>query len=385
MKIVHYMAGFRLGEGGVVRGVLDLCGALAARGHDVTLLTLDDRDVPGPWRAGGPDLPRVELIAARRGGLGRLARAGLDRVQRCLDRTDVLHLHVPWDPVCGRLARLSRRLGVPYVVTLHGMLDDYPMARKRLKKQVYLALGGRRMLERAAAVHCTAQGERDQSRKWYPRGRPAVVPLIFDLSPFRELPGPGPAQQAFPAAFTGEPTILFVGRLHPIKRIELLIETVARLRENGRSCRLLVAGRGEASYERSLRALARRRGLDAQVGFLGFVSGSEKISLYEAADVFALPSYHENWGFVLVEALACGTPIVTTRAVNIWSELESGGGATVVAPTAPALAQAVANLLDDEPLRLEMGRRGRAWATETFDPAGVIARYERWYEGVASR
>ncbi len=385
MKIVQYMAGFRLGEGGVVRGVLDLCGALAARGHEVTLLTLDDRDVPEPWRAGGPGLPRVESLAGPVGPLPGLTRAGTALAEGCIKGAGVLHLHVPWDPVCIRLARLARRLGVPYVVALHGMLDDYPMAGKRLKKRVYLAAGGRRMLEGAGAVHCTARSEQDQSHKWYPRGRPAVVPLIFDLSPFLELPGPDLAREAFPAAFSGEPTVLFLGRLHPIKRIDLLIETVARLRDDGRPCRLLVAGRGEPPYEQSLRALAESHQLAGRVDFLGFVSGAEKASLYEAAEVFALPSHHENWGFVLVEALACGTPVVTTRAVNIWPDLEAGGGAAIVAPTAPALAEAIGKLLGDEPRRLEMGRSGRAWAMETFDPNRVIAQYEQWYEDIASR
>lgn len=385
MRILHYLQRMRLEDGGVVRAVLDLCGAMAQHGHDVRILTFDAFDAPEPWQRGDDGMPRIVALGPRSGPLARLSREAAAAALRQIESADVLHLHVPWDVVCLQLGGLARRAGVPYVVGVHGMLDDWCMAQKGLKKRLFLALAGRRFLERAGAVHVTAEAEGVQSSKWYPRGRPAVLPLIFDLEQYRTLPGPSAARRKFESALgdNGQATVLFLSRLHPKKGVELLIEAAARLRDDGVPVRVLIAGTGTPQYEQALRELARSRDVADRVAFLGFVSGVEKISLYEAADLFVLPTSQENWGFVLVEALACGTPVITTRGVDIWSELQESGGALIVDQAAPAIATAVGELLADEPKRAQMRAKARAWALENLDPAKVIARYERLYESLS--
>jgi glycosyltransferase involved in cell wall biosynthesis len=118
------------------------------------------------------------------------------------------------------------------------------------------------------------------------------------------------------------------------------------------------------------------------VRFLGFVSGVEKVSLYQAADVLVLPTSQENWGFVLVESLACGTPVVTTKGVDIWPELQSSGGALIVPAEARAMAEAVGGLLSDPARRRAMGEIGRRWVFETLGADRVARGYEAMYGGV---
>ncbi|MCH8164887.1 MAG: glycosyltransferase [Planctomycetes bacterium] len=379
MKIVHYLGRMRLEDGGVVRAVLDLCEALAQRGHDVTMLTLDATDVPQSWIPGGDGRPRVETLERRVGPWTRLNRSAIAHARQRIGSADVVHLHVLWDPVCLGLARLARQSGVPYFISLHGMLDDWCMAQKGLKKRMYLAVAGRRLLEQAKAVHCTAQAEQDQSRKWYTHGRPIVVPLIFDAAPFEDLPGPELAHRDFPKGFTGDAVVLFVGRLHPIKRIDLLIDSAARLRDDGLAIKVLIVGSGEPQYEQALRRLVEQQQMSGRVEFLGFVSGRRKLARYQAADVVVLPSRHENWGFVLVEALACATPVVTTRAVNTWPELQASGGAAIVEPTSQAMASALSVIVRDQSNRDKMGQQGRAWVLETLTVDRVAERYESLY------
>ncbi|MCH8164886.1 MAG: glycosyltransferase [Planctomycetes bacterium] len=381
MKIVHYLGRMRLEDGGVVRAVLDLCAVLAARDHDVTLLTLDATDVPQQWTAGGDGRPRVVTLQRRAGPWPGLRRCAVPEARQCIATAAVVHLHVPWDPVCLGLARLARQSGVPYFISLHGMLDDWCMGRKAFKKRLYLALGGRRFLERAAAVHCTAQAEREQSWKWYPRGRPIVVPLIFDLSEYEHLPGPAVARRKFAWAFPddNDPVVLFLSRLHPKKRVELLIEAAMQLHDDGLTFTLLIAGTGEPQYEQSLRALVELKQLSARIAFLGFVSGRNKVSLYQASDVFVLPTSQENWGFVLLESLACATPVITTKGVDIWPELQSSGGAAIVEPTSQAMASALSVIVRDQSNREKMGQQGRAWVLETLAVDHVAERYELLY------
>ncbi len=226
-------------------------------------------------------------------------------------------------------------------------------------------------------MQCTAEGEREQSAPRFPAGRPVVVPLIFDLAPFRSLPGPERAREAYPQAFAGKLTILFVGRLHEIKRIELLLAAVALL--DDLDVRVVIAGAGEPGYERALKARAEALGIGSRTTFAGFVSGDDKVSLYESADVFVLPSHHENWGFVAFEALACGTPVITTRDVISWPELERSAGALIVEPDAEAFARALRELHGDRERRAAMGEAGRSWVLRELELETISRQYETLY------
>ncbi len=348
-------------------------------------MAFDFPDVPDDWKRGVGGCPRMVRLDRLVGHYGYLTRASVMRARETMQSADVVHLHMPWDPVNLRLGREARRVGVPYVVGIHGTMDDWTMRRSRFKKQLYLALGGRKLLESAAAVHCTAQAERDQASRWFPRGQAEVVPLVIDLSEYEQLPGAAPARTAFADALThnGQPTLLYLSRLHPKKGIEHLFGAAARLREQGRPVRVLVAGTGEPEYVQSLHRLAAELHLTELVHFLGFVSGTEKVSLYQSADLFVLPTSQENWGFVLIEALACSTPVVTTRGVDIWQELEGTGGTVIVEPDPTAIASAADRLLADPERRVEMGRRGRAWVFEELAVSRVLARYEAFYGKLA--
>ena len=172
---------------------------------------------------------------------------------------------------------------------------------------------------------------------------------------------------------------MFLGRLHPIKRVELLIEAAVRLREQGTPVQLLIAGSGETGYEATLREMAIRGSLADHVWFLGFVTGTEKLSLCQAADIVVSPSAHESFGYSLVEALACGTPVVTTKAVNIWPELQQTGGAAICEGNAAAIAAAINGLLSDRQALSQMGQRGRQGLHAWLEPARVISMYEAMY------
>ena len=158
MRITHYMSRFRLADGGVVRAVLDFCAVLAERGHDVRVLTWDDADIPEAWKRGGESAPSVVHLNPPSRFAARFRGDDLSKIERILEDTDVLHLHTPWDRSNVQFARFARDRNVPYVLTVHGMLDDWCMSQKSAKKRLYLRVAGRALLEGAAAVHCTATG-----------------------------------------------------------------------------------------------------------------------------------------------------------------------------------------------------------------------------------
>lgn len=380
MRIVHYIDAFRFEVGGPVRAILDLSNALASRGHEVTVLTRDDGDVPAAWREGAAGRPRAVLLDRAGAPLGRIGRPGLHAAGEVVAGADVLHLHGVWELSNAQLAAIARRLGKPFVLSVRGMLDDWCMAQRGVKKRIHLAMVGRRMLESAAFVHLTAQAEFDQARKWFPNGRGEVIPNLLDLEPYKRLPGPEPARRAFPNLASRRPALLFLSRLHYKKGVELLLDAAAALGEVA----VLIAGAGEDAYVAGLRERAARLGLGERAVFLGHVGGELKLSLYQACDLFVLPTSQENFGFVFFEALACGTPVVTTKGVDTWPELEASGGARIVDASAVAVGGAVRALLADRGALPAMGARGRAWVLDALDTGRVTGKFESMYQRAIS-
>ncbi|MEM9185518.1 MAG: glycosyltransferase [Planctomycetota bacterium] len=382
LRCVHYLDAVRLEEGGVVRAVLDLTAAVAASGVSVTLLTTDSTDIPPRWLEGAPGTPRVATIDGAMTPWKTIAGADRSVVAQAIDSADVVHLHTPWDRYNLAAATAARAAGTPYVVSIHGMLDDWPMEQRGVKKRAYLAVAGRRMLEGAARLHFTAEAEREQAMKWAPRGGASVLPLVMDLSPYRELPGPDPARHAFPALGAAGAKLLFLSRVHPKKGIEKLIEAVSLLSRSA-PVQCLVAGPGEADYVDQLRRHAGALGVGQCVHFLGMVRGETKLSLYQACDLFVLPTSQENFGIVLTEAMACGAPVVTTRGVDIWKEL-AGHGAEIVDADATGIAAAAERLLADRETLARRSRQSRDGVFDWLDPDKVTRQYVDLYREVAN-
>lgn len=377
LKITHVSGPIRLELGGVVRAVLDMTLALAQRGHDVVLLTWDKTDVPDDWVPGKPGVPRVVEIQPP-SSLGKLSKKAADIVSRTVSSADVVHMHTPWETANATIAKICRKAGTPYIVSIHGMLDDWCMAQRTAKKRIYLALSARKLLEQSHAVHCTAQAELDQSKRWYPKGNGAVIPLLFDLQPYRTLPGPDIAREKF-SIDPSTPVVLFLSRIHIKKGVHHLIDAARLLRDRGMKAQFLIAGTGDSDYEQSLREKIEADNIGDSVRLLGMVKGTEKVSLFEAADVFALPTSQENFGFVLVESLASGTPVITTKHVDIWPELESSGSGTIVPQTPEDFANAIEQTLKDTNKLGQMGQAGRNWVLDALDPETVAKGYESLY------
>jgi glycosyltransferase involved in cell wall biosynthesis len=378
VKVLHYIPSLNLAKGGPVRAVLDLTAGLAARGHSVTLVSTDPGDVPKDWNGSVPGKPAVVMLPDRPAVVKPFTRRQCAGLRALMPAHDVLHLHGTWDLSNVQASRDARRARLPYVVSLRGMLDDWPMSQKTWKKRLMLAVLVRRHLERALAVHCTAQGELDQSRKWFPRGRGLVIPNMLDLEPFRHAPGPDAARAKWPA-LRERRNVLFLSRIDVKKGADVFLRAGALLRAKGQDCNLVLAGTGDPRYIQEMQDLARALNLADRALFTGHVNGELKIALYQSADVFALPTSQENFGFVFPEALASGTPVVTTKGVDIWPELEQSGGSLIVERTPDSIARAVAAILDSPARRSNMSRSGQAWVMKAFDESHVLSQFEAMY------
>ncbi len=379
MRIVHYMKAIDFKNGGPPRAVVDQVATMRRRGHETGILTTNAVDVPRSWPDDSMVPPEVVELEPASRLMRRLPPRALDRARAMIRTFDVVHLHGIWESSNLQIARIAREESTPYVVSLRGMLDDWAMSRKSLKKRVYLRLGGVDYLRHASGVHCTAGYELEQSRKWFDGDRTTVIPNLIDETPYLGEPDPKLARGEWSLIEEGTPTVLFLSRLHPGKGVDILLEGMALVRDRGLDARLVVAGNGAPDHESFLRAEVDRLGLQDRACFVGHVSGDLKHSLFAAADVFALPTSQENFGFVMFEALFSGTPVVTTNLVDTRDEIRDSGGGVIVDRTPEAFADAIASFIEGRRDPVAMGRAGRRWTLEHLSSDRVAAAFEELY------
>lgn len=392
MRITHFLSSLAVEWGGVPRFAMDVCHLLAQRGHHATILTTNATDAPPEWIAPThpeqanpspppPGTPRILVAPPSRSPKNWLSSDARALCEREIANADVLHLHGMFEFSVAQVSAIARKHRVPYVLSPHGMLDDWCLTQRRAKKLFYLRTFARAFIRGAARVHLTAQREFEQTKSWYDPARAVVAPCPIDLDAYASLPGPTLAEDAFPFLKDhSTPIALFLGRVNYKKGPDLLIHAVAHLARRHRPVRAVIAGMSEPDdYIRELTALADSLNIGSLVHFAGPVRGATKLSLYQRADVFALPSSQENFGLVLIESLACHTPVITTPGVDIWEELQATGAADIVPRDPVALADAIERIAHDPARRAAMSARARPWVLEAFQPARISEHYESLY------
>lgn len=387
IRVLHLIQSVNAQAGGTATAFLGLLDALREHSHVHALaVSTPPPDGDPAWATINADRrARGEAAWTLMNGQGRLLWPGpLGTAARRLllsNDADLLHIHGLWSPDLLGAARAAQAARVPYVWQPHGMLVRAALDQKRLKKQAFMALGMRSALLGAAAiVYCSAD---ERSRSIPPRGYPEssqhVIPLPLHLPV--GLPSRATMRAEARRRFdipADAPTIVFMGRLHHVKRLELTFEALERASRTLPDLHLLLLGEGEAEYAAQLRALAERLGIAHRVRFAGFISGDGKWPALAAADVLTLNSKHENFGFVAVEALCVGTVPVLTDNLALAPELARVRGGFACGQTPESLAAAYMEALR-EPDPGAVVDRGMAWVREHLSAAAVADSLERLY------
>lgn len=366
-------------HGGPIRSVHGLCKALAARGHQVTVFTTDV-DTDGAVPVGqAVALDGVEVWYFPVGSPRRFYRSPrMDAALRQrISGFDLIHLHSVFLWPTSAAAREAERAGVPYLVAPRGMLvGDLLRRRGRWRKAAWLRFVERRTLARAAGLHVTADLEAEEARRLgLLLPRVFVVPNGIDPEP----PPTGAPAAPVRGLLAGAPFLLYLGRLSWKKGLDRLIPALARVPD----AVLAVAGNDEEGIRPRLEALAREAGVAGRVTFLGPVDGADKAALLHGCAALVLPSYSENFGNAVLEAMAAGRPVAVTPEVGL-AETVRDERAGIVADGDPAsLGDALRDLLAD-PDRDAMGRRGAEAVRRRFGWAAVATQMEEVYEAVRS-
>lgn len=375
MRLLHvvptYLPATRYG--GPIYAVHGLCRALVRRGHEVDVFTTNvdgplDSDVPlgTPMNLDGVSVHYFRTTLRRLYVSPTMRQA----FEASIDRYDAVHLHSVFLWPTYAAARAAQRHGVPYVVSPRGMLVPELITRKsRFAKSLWIRAIERRTFSRAAAIHFTARSEWDDAvRMRMPLPDPFVIPNGIDL----------PIQRSVPRLPN---TLLFLGRINWKKGLDCLIEALPHVP----NVNVIIAGNDEENLTPKLRALAERTGVLDRIDFHGPVSGGEKDALLQTSTALVLPSHSENFGNVVLEAMAVAMPVIVTPEVGLAPDVAESGAGVVTANAPAALAESISELLGDGALRAEMGARGRKLVEERFTWERVAARMEEQYERISAR
>jgi len=280
---------------------------------------------------------------------------------RAAQAVDIIHTHSLWSMVQVAAGWVVPGKRAKLVVSPHGTLSPWALSYRKWRKRLMWPFQ-RRALARADLLHATSEAEYHDIRARGFRAPVVVIPNGIDVPPL----APRGLQK-------GLRNLLFLGRLHPVKGLDRLLDVWATLESEFQEWQLVVAGKGDPAYEAVIKAQAERLGLQ-RIRFTGPLYGKHKEAAYRAADLFVLPTHSENFGIVVAEALAHGCPAIVSKGAP-WSGLDREGCGWWVDRDVPALRAVLSSAMTmSEDERRTMGARGHAWMQREFGWSSIAVR-----------
>jgi glycosyltransferase involved in cell wall biosynthesis len=288
------------------------------------------------------------------------------------------HYLFSYAPTCA--AVIARHFNLPYIIRPIGQLEPWALNQSQWKKKIYTFLIEHRNLQKASAIHCTSKREAEDVRHFGIQTPTITLPLGVKMPPYISQAKLKLRQQY--NINPDVPIVLFLSRLHKKKRPDLLIESLSQLARKDYNFHLVLAGSGELDYLNYLKKLVSSLGLSDQTSFTGFVSGVEKDLVLQGSDLFVLPSFSENFGVAIAEAMAAGLPVVLTPGIQISEEVAAADAGLVVEGEVEPLASAIAQLLTSVDLREKMGQKGKQLVRDRYSWEGIAQELIKHYSAI---
>jgi len=362
----------------------NLSRSLVERGHEVTVYTTDI-DIGHSRLSNTHGIKSVCGVMVRyfRNASNMLAAKDhlllpLEMVlpaKREIGSFDIIHLHNLRTFQNMVVHQYAKKYGIPYIVQAHG---DLPRIGKRTLKQVYDNLWGYRILRDAAKVIALTPTEAEQYKTMgVSESKIEIIPNGIDLAEFENLPQKGTFRGKYDITYD-QKIILYLGRIHQIKGLELLVKAFANLCRESDGAELVIAGPDDG-YLASLKKLIADWGINDRILLTGPLYGRDKLEAYIDADVYVLPSSYEIFGTTVLEALACGTPVICSEACGL-AEVIDGQVGLVVPYDEGQLSNAIMRMLSDGKMRQEFAQQGKSLVREQFSWSKIIVQIESIYE-----
>jgi glycosyltransferase involved in cell wall biosynthesis len=389
MRILQIVPSISLIYGGPSQMVMGLSEALAKTGIEVTILTTDSNgdtgqaplDVPleVPVKQNGYDIYYFRCSPFRR---YKFSLSLLQWLSNHHQEYDLAHIHALFSPISSAAAKVARSHQLPYILRPLGTLDPADLQKKRQLKKIYAALLERPNLAGAAAVHFTSDQEAKVSERFGVVTQDLVLPLGVRL-PERSSTD----MRAKLNIADDRPILLFMSRIDPKKGLDLLIPALKALVAEGQEFHFVLAGSNpqDPYYEQQIHDRIHKSALGVHTTIAGFITGGEKTALLEAADVFVLPSYYENFGIAVAEAMSVGTPVVISDQVHIWNEIQQAEAGWISSCDVSALTDALRLAVRDRQELQRRGRNAQRHAREHYSWDAIALQMRHQYEQIIEK
>lgn len=367
LKIAHCIASMDRNSGGTTTAVLDIL-VEQSKFADIELYTLNSSDqvlIPSD---------RLRLYSENPSFLDY--SIGLKRRLK-ESNADIFHVHALWNLPMHQTSAYARKINKKYVISVHGMLHPWAIENKGLKKKIALKLYQHLDLLKANCLHATSFFEAQYIKNQGYKNPIAVIPNGINLSDY-------PLKNDM--VKNSKRKVLFLSRIHFQKGIEELISAWSNIPANFRSnWELEIIGSGDSEYINGLINRIEKLNVQEQIKIGEAQYGEAKIQAYHSADLFVLPTYSENFGMVVAEALSCGVPVVTTKGTP-WKDLEDYNAGSWIEIGVEPLRKTLEEYLQKESSELEsMGRNGRKLVTEKYSIESVGEKFKKLYEWMLNK
>lgn len=361
MKILTFISSLDINSGGPSRSVPMLVKGLVEFGTDVTLMTIRSENMNFHALEGTTAKLKVLEPSFSRKEIAQYLKD---------EKFHLIQIQSMWDLPYHKVMVEARKLGIPYIVTPRGMLEPWSLSQKKWKKKLAWWLYQRNDVQKSVCVFTTAKMEADHVTNLGITTCKAVIPNGIETDSY-------PCKTSVDVV---KKQVLFLSRVHVKKGIEILFEAWKRIHPYYEDWQLLVIGNGEAEYIHRLENRVECLGLKESIKILPPVFGNDKIQIYQESALFCLPSYSENFGMAIAEAMSCGTPVITTTNCP-WNILNDTKTGWCIDLNVDNLERALREALSMNPTELyDMGQKASKLIYENFDYRNVTRKTLKLYE-----
>ncbi|NER24115.1 MAG: glycosyltransferase [Symploca sp. SIO1C2] len=387
LKVLQIVPSISLVYGGPSQMVRGLSAALASQGVEVTVLTTDSNgdsgqpplDVPleQPVEQDGYQVRYFRCSPFRR---YKFSWALLRWLRQHGHKFDLAHIHALFSPVSTTAATVARNQKLPYILRPLGTLDPADLQKKRSLKQIYGLLLERPNLAEAAGIHFTSVQEAKVSERFGTQSPDWVIPLGVNLP---VLPPKGEARTELNIP-DDQPLVLFMSRIEPKKGLNLLLPALEKLLVEGINFHFVLAGTNpqDPDYECQIAQQIQTSPLSSCTKVTGFVTGKLKAGLLQDADLFVLPSYYENFGIAVAEAMVTGTPVVISDQVHIWQDISEAEAGWVSPCEVDALTQLLKEAILAPKERQRRGKNAHKCAVANYSWEAIAQQMIQAYKNI---
>ncbi|MCV3215677.1 hormogonium polysaccharide biosynthesis glycosyltransferase HpsP [Plectonema radiosum NIES-515] len=395
MRILQIVPSISLIYGGPSQMVMGLSSALARENVKVTILTTDSNgdsgqkplDVPlnCPVKQDGYEIIYFRCSPFRRYKFSLLL---LKWLNNHADEFDLAHIHALFSPISSVAATVCRQKNLPYILRPLGTLDPADLRKKKQLKQLYATILERANLGGAAAIHFTSDQEAKISERFGVSTHDLVIPLGVILPGGEGRRGRGgEGGNAIRTQFgipLNVPLVLFMSRIDPKKGLNLLIPALEKLLAEGGNFYFVLAGTNpqDPDYEEKIRLQIENSPLRSHTTITGFVTGELKSALLQAADLFVLPSYYENFGIAVAEAMVAGVPVIISDQVHIWHQVRDSESGWVGTTDVESLVELLRFALQNPAECRRRGLRAQEYALSNFSWEAIARQMIQAYNQI---